>query len=388
MRVTIASCGSHGDIRPVVALAVGLRARGHEAVVVTEEAGARLAVAEGVPFHALRTNIGDVLETSVSARGVASFEWRDREWLEAITAASRGSDVVVGLPLTSVHAMSAAEQVGAVGILAGLQPMEPTRDFLPSALGHRRVPRALNRPAGRALDAVGAAVILRRVNAARRELGLARMSNPYHRLPFLGGWSPVLVPTPPDWDLDTTVTGQWRLAPGEFEPSPALSAFLAAGDRPIYVGFGSLRGPRMTYAIEQVLEAYSRDYRILLASPYDGDVPDNVHRIGSVPHEWLFPRCGALVHHAGAGTTHAAARSGIPSIPVPFVLDQPFWADRLHRLGSATRPLDPRSGWEAYKAALRDTVPAREPAKHAAARLEAEDGVAAAVDAIERLAAS
>jgi UDP:flavonoid glycosyltransferase YjiC (YdhE family) len=73
---------------------------------------------------------------------------------------------------------------------------------------------------------------------------------------------------------------------------------------------------------------------------------------------------------------------------VPFTLDQPFWADRLHQLGVASRPVDPRSGWEAYEAPLRQTVAARQPAAALAKRLASEDGVALAVAEIERLAAA
>ena len=77
-----------------------------------------------------------------------------------------------------------------------------------------------------------------------------------------------------------------------------------------------------------------------------------------------------------------------PSIPVPFTAQQRFWADRLYGSGAATKPVDPRSGWEAYKAALRETVPAREPAAAIAAQMAGEDGVATAVAAIQDLVGS
>ena len=40
---------------------------------------------------------------------------------------------------------------------------------------------------------------------------------------------------------------------------------------------------------------------------------DDVLQVGEVPHEWLFPRMAATVHHAGAGTTGAGLRAGVPS---------------------------------------------------------------------------
>jgi sterol 3beta-glucosyltransferase len=390
MRVTCVSFGSEGDLRPLLALAGGLTAAGHEVVVVAEESGAVLAKGAGVEFYPLVGELDDVLSTS-SWRSYARFRFPDREWVDTIALAAKGSDAVVGLPAASYQAIAAADQVGAVGILGSLQPMQPTRDFAPSGLGKPPVPARLNLAVGRLVDTVGWAAFGSRVNAVRRELGLAPMPNPYHSLPILGAWSPTLVPTPADWDpAQVTVTGQWHVPTGAWTPDPELRAFLEAGDRPIYVGFGSLRGPKVAYVIESVLRAYAGTYRIVLSAhpSITTELPQSVLRVGAVPHDWLFPRCGALVHHCGAGTAHAAARSGVPSVPVPFALDQPFWADRLHRLGVASRPVDPRSGWEAYDAPLRETVAARGPAADLARRIAGEDGVAVAVAEIERLYAT
>jgi sterol 3beta-glucosyltransferase len=388
MRVTLVGYGSEGDVRPLAALGLGLRSAGHDVVVAGDASGEVSITGHGLTFARLSGDVNDVLATGVSARGIASFRWRDSDWIDEITAAAAGSDVVVGLPIVSVHAIAAADRVGAVGVLAGLQPMEPTHDFVPSVLGSPNVPTWLNRPVGRAVEVVGGRSLMWRVNRARRAAGEPALANPYHRLPYLGAWSPTLVTTPDDWDAGSLVTGQWWLAedPG-WMPSDELAAFLDHDERPVYVGFGSVRGSRVEYAVEQALEALA-GHRVLLASPYDGDVGADVLKVGWLPHEWIFARCGAIVHAAGAGTAHAAARSGVPSVPVPFALDQPFWADRLHRLGIASRPVDPRSGSEAYEAALRSTVPLRDPAKELAVRISAEDGVSTAVASLERLVAA
>jgi sterol 3beta-glucosyltransferase len=387
MRVTLAGYGSEGDVRPLVALGVGLRTAGHDVVVAGEKGGGQTFAEHGLEFRAVSGDVSEVLAAGASRRGITSFRWTDSEWIEEIAAAATGSDVVVGLPIISVHAAAAAEQVGAVGILAGLQPMEPTRAFVPSAVSALKAPAWLNRPIGRAVEVVGGRTILRRINRVRRAAGMGPFANPYHRLPYLGGWSPTLVPTPDDWDAGSVVTGQWWQAPDPgWTPPEEVQDFLDAEERPVYVGFGSISGPRVEYAVEQALQAL-KAHRVLLASPYSGKVGPDVLRVGHLPHEWLFRRCGAIVHAAGAGTTHAAARSGVPSVPVPFALDQPFWAGRLHKLGVASKPVDPRSGWEAYEKALRETVPAREPARVLAEALSEENGVPVAVRAIERLAA-
>jgi sterol 3beta-glucosyltransferase len=390
MRVTLVSFGSEGDLRPLLALAGGLKAAGHSAVVVAEESGAVLTAAAGVEFVGLVGDLGDVLGTGLR-EAVRRFRWPDREWLETIVRAATGSDVVVGLPAATYHAVAAADQVGAVAILAGLQPMLPTADFVPSVLGKPHLPTRFNHAVGRLVDTVGWSMVGTKVNSVRRELGLAGLPNPFDSVPILGAWSPSLVPMPADWDASqVTVTGQWHAAAAGFTPEPALEAFLKAEERPLYVGFGSLKGSKVAYALEQVLRAYAGTYRIVLSAhpSITTELPKSVLRVGTVPHDWLFPRCGAIVHHCGAGTTHAAVRAGVPSVPVPFTLDQPFWADRLHRLGVASRPVDPRSGHEAYEAPLRETVAARRPAADLAKQIAAEDGVSAAVQTIERLAAA
>ena len=350
MRVCVV--GAARTARAVAALGVALSASGHEMVVAGE--------------------------SSPGAHG-----------LEALATSASGSDIVVGLGRAGPWAVSAAELVGVLGVLAETEAAAlPTRDFAPAT--NLRPPRRLNRPVASALDAKGWVRDGHEVNQARRAAGLGTMRNPRHELPVLGAWSPVLVPTPDDWDADrVTVTGEWWVADdAAWDPDPRLAAFLAVGDRPIYVGLAGVGGSLAEYTLESVLEAWADTYRILLDVGPLGSrlrLPENVHRVRSVPSDWLFSRCGALVFECGAGRAHAAARSGIPSIPVPFTPVQRFWGDRLYGAGVATKPVDPRSGWEAYKAALRATVPLRDPAKDVAARVGAEDGAVAAVRTLEAM---
>jgi UDP:flavonoid glycosyltransferase YjiC (YdhE family) len=118
----------------------------------------------------------------------------------------------------------------------------------------------------------------------------------------------------------------------------------------------------------------------------DARLPDNVLCIDATPHDWLFPRMAAVIHHGGSGTTHSALRAGKPSIVMPFAGDQAFWADRLRRLGVAPAALPAASPDTAALAAAldfvaRETVVAR--AAELGRRMASEDGLAAAVAAIE-----
>ena len=134
--------------------------------------------------------------------------------------------------------------------------------------------------------------------------------------------------------------------------------------------------------------------RVLLSSGWAGltdtVLPDDVHPVGHLPHDWLFSRCSVVIHHCGAGTSHQAARSGVPSILVPFTADQPFWANRLHGLGIAAAPLNPRKlTSEAVRSALAEATaqPVREQARQVARQIASEpDGVTAAITRIDQLA--
>jgi UDP:flavonoid glycosyltransferase YjiC (YdhE family) len=118
----------------------------------------------------------------------------------------------------------------------------------------------------------------------------------------------------------------------------------------------------------------------------DGPLPDSVFGAGALPHASLFPRLAAVVHHGGAGTTTTAARSGIPQVVIPHLLDQHYWGHRVHLLGVAPPPL-PRHGLSA--AGLAERIAATleneflsERARELAAKLRAGDPLDRAAEAI------
>ncbi len=403
MKVTLVSYGSLGDGIPLVALALGLRDAGHQPVIVAEQAAGTIAAERGLEFHALAGDITELMRPGapmvqmveaghLTVGSFRDYQRDDRAWLETLAVAAAGSEVVVGMPTAGYHALAVAADIVARPVIAELQPLAPTRDFAPSGLGDLRLPGILNRTLGHIVDFAGWAAISRAVNRARSEVGRPRTGNPTRGVHRLGAWSPTLVPRPDDWPSTVSVTGAWQLpAPTDWRPDPALQEFLNAGEPPIYVGFGSMPTFSGTKALTDALLAVLAGHRIILArgGTHHEQTSDDIFVTGYVPHDWLFPRCAAIVHHCGAGTSHAALASGTPSIPVPFTLDQPFWARRLTNLGAASAPLDPRHpDVDAVRAALEhvQTSQVRDQAALSARQVAAEEGVRTAVAAIEELA--
>jgi UDP:flavonoid glycosyltransferase YjiC (YdhE family) len=215
----------------------------------------------------------------------------------------------------------------------------------------------------------------------------------YSGWPISHGFSSAIVPRPADWPDNVEVAGYWWSArPPGWQPSQDLTDFLAAGPAPVFVGFGSMGvgagerlGPLITEAIgaagvRAVVQAGWAELSVL---------GDSVFPIGDAPHEWLLPRMAAAVHHAGAGTTAAALRAGLPSVAVPVMADQPFWAGRVHDLGAGPDPvpfanLSPERLATAIRAAL-DEPRYHQRATELAQLLGKEDGAAAVLTRLEQL---
>ncbi|XP_038897689.1 sterol 3-beta-glucosyltransferase UGT80A2-like isoform X9 [Benincasa hispida] len=165
-------------------------------------------------------------------------------------------------------------------------------------------------------------------------------------VPHVYLWSPYLVPKPKDWGPKIDVVGYcfFDLA-SNFEPPESLVKWLEAGDKPIYIGFGSLpvqEPEKMTQIIIQALETTKQ--RGIINEGWGGlgksaEQKDFIYLLDDCPHDWLLPKCKAVVHHGGAGTTAAGLKAACPTTVVPFFGDQPFWGERVHARGVGPPPI-------------------------------------------------
>ncbi|MPV61172.1 UDP-glucose--sterol glucosyltransferase [Burkholderia sp. HI2761] len=406
MKLVIVTYGTEGDTRPLAALGRALLDAGHDVRLLADAATLGSAAALGVPSAPLSGDIRraiapeGALADAVRGRGgfgdtskalAAIANANTAAWMREVADASAGCDALLVSGLASFVGLSVAEYRGIPAIGAGMIPITPTAEFASPFLPPGKVPRWLNRASHRLVNALLWQAFRKSTNAARASVcGLPPRKHVWTDHPMLYGVSPALLSGPADWPANVQACGQWRIEARAWAPPPELSAFLDAGEPPVYIGFGSMAGfdrAAMAMALTQALAGR----RALFYPGWSGIdaslLPAHVHVIGDTPHDWLFPRVAMAIHHGGSGTTHSAARAGIASVVVPFAGDQFFWANRLQRLGVADAPVagrrvDAAALARAIAFAERGETKAR--AMQLGARLAQEDGLKRAVSAIER----
>lgn len=408
MKFVAVTYGTEGDARPLAALSRALIDAGHEARLLADGSTLDSAAALGVPTTAIAGDMKAALQRDRAVSGVvrrgggfadtakalAHIANANAEaWMQTTLEAARGCDALIVGGLAAFVGFSVAEHLGIAAIGTGLIPITPTAEFASPFLRPGLVPRWLNRTSHRLVNGLIWRAFRARINAARaRTMGLARRRRLWADPPMLYGISPSLLPRPRDWPDNAMVCGQWVRPATGWTPPAALAAFLAAGEPPLYVGFGSMAGLDRRSLLAALLPAVG-GRRALFYPGWSGvepsDLPANFLAIGDTPHDWLFPQVSMVVHHAGSGTSHSAVRAGVASVTVPFAGDQFFWADCLERSGvapSAVAAKDVTASALGRGIALAESAGMRSRAAALGAAMGAEDGLARAVAEIERLA--
>ncbi|WP_175845388.1 glycosyltransferase [Burkholderia arboris] len=406
MKFVIATYGTEGDTRPLAALGRALLDAGHDVRLLADGATLGAAATLGAPSAPLSGDIrraiapegaladavrgrGGFHDTSKALAAIANAN--TAAWMREVADASAGCDAILVSGLASFVGLSVAEYRGVPAIGTGMIPITPTAGFASPFLPPGKLPRWLNRASHRFVNALLWQAFRKSTNAARGSVcGLPPRRHVWTDHPMLYGVSPALLSGPADWPSNVQACGQWRIDARAWAPPPELSAFLEAGDPPVHIGFGSMAGFDRAAMVDALTHALA-GRRALFNPGWSGIdasmLPAHVRMIGDTPHDWLFPRVSMAIHHGGSGTTHSAARAGIPSVVVPFAGDQFFWANRLQRLGVADAPV---AGRRVEAAALARAIAFAERGETKAraaelgTRIAREDGLTLAVSAIER----
>lgn len=413
MKVLISTFGTQGDVQPFIALGKGLIAAGHEVTVCTPGGFRPLVEKHGLTFapmnDELLTLIRDALDPLRAAESKVQMMKRfrpairrgmDDEWA---AVQSYRPDLLLYHP-KALGAYHIAEKLGLPEVMSLPIPFcTPTRAFPLPLFSDPGLGGWFNRltysfvPLSSALwssvtndfrvNTLGLAPLPRFMDSLVKQNGKP--------VPILYSHSPEVVPVPPDYPPHVHVTGYWFLNEADgWQPSPGLVQFLGMTPSPIYIGFGSMGGANPQRRGAMVLEALRRTgLRAVVARGWGAieaqDVPDNVFMLDSAPHEWLFSRVSAVVHHGGAGTTAAGLRAGKPTLICPFLGDQPFWGRVVHQLGVGPAPISQKKltvdRLTVALDSLANEIVMQQRAAELGARIRREDGVARAVTILEDL---
>lgn len=349
VRVLISSIGSRGDVQPILALAVELRTLGHETRLCVAPNFKEWVESFGVECVPIGPDLKKLTGGSSNRPFKVTPEQKRqlgaqtvRHQFQVLGEAARGCDLFVGAGALQLASRSIAEALRIPYVFTAYCPaVLPSPQHPPTQMG-KRYPYSLPWIANRFLwkrdertwnEFFGGAL-----NEGRAKAGLAPVTHVRQHIltdrPWLAADS-ALGPAASKSDLEITQTGAWLLR-DETPLPPELQSFLAAGDAPVYLGFGSMRAPERTSGV-LIEAARSLKLRAIVSQGWGNltliDGGADCISIGDVSHERLLPRVAAVVHHGGAGTTTAAARAGRPQVIVPHNYDQFYWAHRVRKLG-------------------------------------------------------
>jgi len=349
MKILLITAGSRGDFEPFFAFAQRAHDLGHEVFLsVTEEFQPRLA---NVDFNVLK--LPGSIQYFVKKNGVSiiknSFDFLPnvRPFVVKLlnTAVEQileiKPDVVLYHP-TVLTAPIAARSVGALSGLVEIIPiLTPTKEFASAGLWTSNL-GFLNKLTYKGVVLAEKLFFLETLKLSRK----LKVRNAKHDFSF-SLTSPALLDRPKDWPLNTHLVGPWFKKDNE---SLSQNVVDFVNRKPtVYAGFGSMKkGNPEKIASEIIKGCKALNMQVIISSGWGGlavgpqfkNDPE-VLFLDSVSHSNLFPLVKVVLHHGGIGTTHAALRAGTPSVIVPFIVDQPWWAHKLYKqnLGPKSLPL-------------------------------------------------
>jgi rhamnosyltransferase subunit B len=413
-RILLATIGSLGDLHPCLALALGLRQRGHQPVIASTEVYRAKVEGLGLEFHPLRPNISTsdpaVFRELMDMRRGPAFLLRELilpalpgTYQDLLAAASRADLIIAGEIVFA--APMVAEKLRLPWVSALLSPFSfysaydpPVSPYMPSVTFLHGVNWRINRvfvELGR--------LALRNwwepVYRLRRELGLRPGGDPLFEDKFsapliLALFSPEIAPPQPDWPPNTVQPGYVYYDQDDAQSGlPAeLDSFLKAGEAPIVFTLGSsaVHDPRGFFDQSAQAARMLKRRAVFLISenpPPDGMTSDSV-AVPYAPFSGLFPHAAVVVHQGGSGTTAQALRAGHPTLIMPCGFDQPDNATRVKRIGAgltlSRNRYNAQTAARMLKRLLTDPVYASNAAS-IGRRVQAEDGLGRACDAVESL---
>jgi sterol 3beta-glucosyltransferase len=411
MKYGIITTGSRGDVQPFIALALALMERGHAVTLVTNENFRAFVEDFGVAYLPIAGDTEKIINSPEALKLLeggsifkffyhiqkVSAETADQANRDMLQACANLDHLITSvLPLPVVYSIAEKYQKKLAVVFLSVPPV-PTREFPFQVFGARGHPW-FNRLSYK-LTGLAYLMIRKKMNEFREQIGLppANVMKAMLKSDMLAitAISQLLLPQPKDWPSNAHVTGflflppSAREKPGQQEIPEGLEAWLAAGDTPVYMGFGSIPIPDQAKLI-RALQGLLTQKKVIFAAGWStlDNLPThpNLFVTKYVNHDWLLPKCSAAIIHGGIGTIAAVLRSGIPIIVVSILADQPINGQMIQQKGVGFhipfKQLSPEKLLQVIRAA--EDPQTTKNSKAAAAFVRAEESTGNAIGLIER----
>jgi sterol 3beta-glucosyltransferase len=362
--ITILCAGSRGDFQPYIALAQELKKLGKDVRITGMREFESFVRGYDIDFYPIQA---DFKSLNVDEKMLKEAQTADNPLKMLLTfnkmkkygvsianefyASCEGSELIIYHPGCTLGYF-AAERLGIPSVLASPFPMHKTREQT-SVIQYGRIKPSpfKNIISYHMLQGMLWLASNDSVKGFwKKEFGglPKNFGRPYERHtskknPAVTSCSNFVFKRPSDWNENIHQYGYWFVEEQtEYTPSKELADFLNAGEKPVYIGFGSVfHADQKDELSKLVIDALNKSGKLGIISGMGqlDNLPANIISIGSTPHSWLFERVAAVCHHGGAGTTSAGFKAGVPSIIIPFANDQHAWAHRAYDLGVGSKPI-------------------------------------------------
>lgn len=362
--ITILCGGTRGDVQPYLALAIELKRLGKEVRIAVTRNHEEFVRSYGIDFFSIdmdfeslnvdKNMIREAQKADNPLKMFFSFNKLKKYgvyMVEYYYAACEGSEAIVYHPGMAIG-YYAAEKLGIPSILATPFPLNKTKEQT-SVILYGKAPSIpgvnlfsytlLQSMLWMASDASLKPFWKEKYGSLPTDYGCPFERHTDLRHPAIVSCSNFIFPRPTDWNKNIHQNGYWFLEEqDEYIPPMELVDFLNNGEKPIYIGFGSMViGENSEKISKIILEGLAITGKRAIISGFGNlqNIPDTIYKIDNIPHSWLFSKVSAVCHHGGAGTSAAGFDAGVPSIIFPFALDQFAWAQRAYDLCVGPKPM-------------------------------------------------
>ena len=366
MRIGLVTKGSRGDIQPFISLAIGLKNNGHQVTIVTFKNFQKLVTDYDIEFCPLSMDIEkeayteDVLEVLQKGNMIKfaqlvgkNSEKYNQKIISEIEEASHNFDFIIasGLALPNILPITVKKNIK-YGILNFSMPYSITKEFPAIGFGFQNI-SFINKISHSIFTYIAIKLFIQKeANQTAKQLHLPKWNTSdlmtellkKDRL-IIHPMSNQLLKQPKDWPSHSFVTGFLEIPTAERnnninEQIPeALKTWIEDGDKPIYIGFGSIPIPDTNLLKAIINELLNQtNHRIVLCNGWTKPFIDTHHKnlfvVENINHEWLFPKCKMAIIHGGIGTIGSALKAQIPMLIVSIVADQPFNGKLIEKNGT------------------------------------------------------